>query len=135
MASLCLSCLNLELVWVYSRPFFSGRTSLVAQKVKGLPTMWETQVWSLGWEDPLEKEMATHSSTLACKIPWMEERGGLQTMGSQRGRQDWVTSLWLSFFSGTKNLWTTKWCCLIQTWGWSSKKRKRFPVLKTCCLR
>ena len=46
---------------------------MVAQTVKRLPGMWETQVQSLGWEDPLEKEMATHSSTLAWKIPWMEE--------------------------------------------------------------
>ena len=52
-------------------------TSLVAQMVKHLPTMWETRVRSLGWEDPLEKEMATHSSTLAWKIPWMEECGRL----------------------------------------------------------
>ena len=52
-------------------------TSLVAQSVKCLLTMWKTQVRSLGWEDPLEKEMATHSSTLAWKIPWMEEPGGL----------------------------------------------------------
>ena len=52
--------------------------------VKRLPIMRETQVQSLGWEDPLEKEMATHSSTLAWKIPWTEERGGLQFMGSQR---------------------------------------------------
>ena len=50
-------------------------TSLVAQMVKHLPTMWETWVRSLSWEDPLENEMATHSSTLAWKIPWMEERG------------------------------------------------------------
>ena len=49
-----------------------------------LPTMWETQVRSLGREDPLEKEMATHSSALAWRIPWMEEPGGLQSMGSQR---------------------------------------------------
>ena len=54
-----------------------GLTSLVAQMVKHLPTMLKTQVRSLGWEDPLEKEMATHSSTLAWKIPWMEERGRL----------------------------------------------------------
>ena len=60
------------------------RTSLVAQMVKHLPTMWETQVQSLGWEDPLEKEMATHSSTLAWKIPWTEVPGRLQYMGSQR---------------------------------------------------
>ena len=52
--------------------------------VKHLPTMWETQVRTLGWEDPLEKEMATHSSTLAWKIPWTEEWGRLQSMGSQR---------------------------------------------------
>ena len=47
-----------------------------------------TRVQSLGWEDPLEKEMATHSSTLAWKIPWIEEPGGLQSMGSQRVRHD-----------------------------------------------
>ena len=51
--------------------------------VKCLPTMWETQVSSLGWEDPLEKEMATYSSTLAWRIPWMEGPGRLQSMGSQ----------------------------------------------------
>ena len=51
---------------------------------KHLPTMQETQVRSLGWEDPLEKEMATHSSTLAWKIPWTEEPGGLQSMGLKR---------------------------------------------------
>ena len=58
------------------------------QTVKRLPTMWETQVRSLGWEDPLEKEMATHSSTLAWKIPWTEEPGRLQSMGSQRVGHD-----------------------------------------------
>ena len=59
-------------------------TSLVAQMVKHLPTMQETWVRSLGWEDPLEKEMATHSSTLAWKIPLTEEPGRLQSTGSQR---------------------------------------------------
>ena len=59
-------------------------TSLVAQMVKRLPTVWETQVQSLGLEDPLEKEIAAHSSTLSWKIPWTEEPGGLQSMGSQR---------------------------------------------------
>ena len=58
--------------------------SLVAQMVKRLPTMWETQVQSLGLEDPLEKEMTTHSSTLAWKIPLIEEPGRLQSMGSPR---------------------------------------------------
>ena len=66
---------------------------LLAQTVKRLPTMHETRVQSLGWEDPLEKEMATHSSTLAWKIPWMEEPGRLQSIGSQRVGHNWVTSL------------------------------------------
>ena len=56
--------------------------------VKHMPTMWETQVQSLGWEDPLEKEMGTHSSTLAWKIPWMEECVRLQSMGLQRVGHD-----------------------------------------------
>ena len=56
----------------------------MAQMVKYLPAMWETWVQSLGQEDPLEKEMATHSSTLAWKIPWTEELGRLRPMGSQR---------------------------------------------------
>ena len=55
----------------------------MAQTVKCLPTMWETQFQSLGGEDPLEKEMATHSSILAWKIPWVEEPGRLQSMGSK----------------------------------------------------
>ena len=67
--------------------------SLVAQTVKRLPAMRETQVQSLGQEDPMEKEMATHSSTLAWKIPWAEKPGKLQSMGSQRVRHDWATSL------------------------------------------
>ena len=62
--------------------------SLVVQAVKRLPTMRETRVQSLGQEDPLEKEMATHSSTLAWKIPWTEKPGGLQSMGSQRVGHD-----------------------------------------------
>ena len=60
----------------------------MAQKVKNLPAMLETQVRSLAREDPLEKEMATHSSILAWRIPWMEEPGGLQFVGSQRVRHD-----------------------------------------------
>ena len=61
---------------------------MVAQTVKRLPTMRETRVPSLGRKDPLEKEMATHSSTLAWKIPWTEEPGRLQSMGLQRVGQD-----------------------------------------------
>ena len=61
-----------------------GMTSLMTQTVKRLPTMQETRVQFLGQEDLLEKEMASHSSTLAWKIPWMEEPGRLQFMGLQR---------------------------------------------------
>jgi len=73
-------------IWSYG-------ASLVAQRVEHLPAMWETWVWSLGWEDPLEKEMATHSSILAWRIPWTEEPGRLQPTGSQRVGHDWATSL------------------------------------------
>ena len=62
--------------------------SLVAQTVKHLPAIQETWVKSLGWEDPLEKQMSTHSSTFAWKIPWTEKPDGLQPVGSQRVRHD-----------------------------------------------
>ena len=62
--------------------------SSVAQMVKNLPATRETQVWSLGWEDPLEEGMATHSSILAWRIPWTQEPGGLQSTGSQRVGHD-----------------------------------------------
>ena len=84
----------------YCFPLDFMRASLVAQMVKCLPAVRETRVWSLGWEDPLEKEMATHSSTLAWKIPWTEEPDRLQSMGSQKVGHDWVTSLSLRFHSG-----------------------------------
>ena len=63
---------------------------MVAQMVKNLPAVQETWVQSLSWEDPLEKEMETHSSTLAWKIPWMEEPGRLQSMALQRVRHDFT---------------------------------------------
>ena len=66
---------------------------LLAQWVKNLPKTQETQVRSLGWEDPLEKEMANHSIILAWKIPWTEEPGGLQSMGLQRVGHDSGTKL------------------------------------------
>ena len=74
------------------------RASLVAQRLKRLPAMRETWVRSLGQEDPLEKEMATHSSILAWRIPWTEEPGGLQSMESHRVRHDRATSLSTFFF-------------------------------------
>ena len=70
----------------------SPHASLVAQTVKNLPAVQETQVQSLGREDPLEKRMATHSSILAWSMPWIEEPGGLQPMGSQRIGHDWATN-------------------------------------------
>ena len=72
-------------------------TELESQSLKSLPAMWKTWVQSLGWEDPLEKEIATHSSILAWRIPWMKEPDGLQSMGSQRVGHNWATSLSLSF--------------------------------------
>ena len=63
----------------------------MAQTVKNLPTMWETQVQSLGREDTLEKEMTTHSSILSWRIPWTKEPGRLQSMGLQSIRHDLVT--------------------------------------------
>ena len=73
----------------------------LAQRVKRLPAMQETWVRSLGQEDPLEKEMATHSSTLAWKITWTEKPGRLQSMGSQRVGHDWATSLSLYTLTNT----------------------------------
>ena len=67
--------------------------SLVAQSVKDLPAVQETRVRSLGWEDPLEKEMATHLSILAWKISWTEESGGLQSTESQSGMTERLTLL------------------------------------------
>ena len=74
-----------------ARPCLIG-ASLVAQRVKNLSVKQETWVRFLGWEDPLEKEMATHSSILAWRIPWTEEPGGLQSMGLQRVGHNSVTN-------------------------------------------
>ena len=115
--SLCFFFLNsfiviykshaIHLLKMYNSVFFSVFTDMFSVftnmfgtswvvQMKCLPTIQETWVWSLGQEDPLEKEMAPHSSTLAWKIPCTEERGRLQSMGSQRVRHNWVTSLSLS---------------------------------------
>ena len=84
------------------------RVSLVAQMVKNLPAMQETWVRSLGREDPLEKEMATHSSILAWRIPWTEEPGGLQSMGSQRVGHNWVTNTFTNTLRKEKEPWSPK---------------------------
>ena len=94
------------------------RTSLVAQTVKRLPIMRETWVRSLDPGDPLEKEMATPSSTLAWKIPWMEEPGRLQSMGSQRVRHNWATSL---RFTSAKAV--SKYPCCFKTSFWKHESQ------------
>ena len=88
--------------------------SLVAQMKKHLPAMQETQVQSLGQEDPLEKQMATHSSILAWRLPWTEEPGGLQSTGLQRVRHNWVTKYSSLFYKqmespsfSLKDIWTS----------------------------
>ena len=85
-----------QIVWVHAKSLFDGLsgnwTSLVAQMLRRLPTMQETQVQSLGWEDLLEKEVATHCSILAWKIPWMEDPGRLYSpWGLQRVGHDWAS--------------------------------------------
>ena len=81
--------------------------SLVTQMVKNTPAVWETRVWSLGQEDSLKKGMATHSSILAWRIPWTEEPGGPLSMGSQRVRYDWVTTVSLSMNGHQKAEWVS----------------------------
>ena len=71
--------------------------------MKNLPVMQETWVWSLDWEDPLEKGMATHSSILGGRIPWTEEPGGLQSMGSKGVRHDWASNIFTFTFACSPN--------------------------------
>ena len=105
----------------YSLEGLMLRASLVAQMVKNLPAMWESRVWSLGWEDLLEKVVATHSNILAWRIPWTVEPGELQSMGWQRVRHHWATNThtqahwrWVSNTLATwcKELthWKRPWC-------------------------
>ena len=75
------------------------QASLVVRSVKNMPAVQESWVQSLGWEDPLEKKMATQSCTLAWEISWTEESGGLQSMGSQRVGHDWATNTYLRLHS------------------------------------
>ena len=86
---------NNQLSWVEnsSKERKARPPSLVAQRLKRLPPIQETRVQSLGREDTLAKEMVTHSSILAWRIPWTEKSGRLQSMGSQRVGHDWATSL------------------------------------------
>ena len=86
MLPFCFSCLHFCVSITYYR------ASLVAQTVKNPPAMWDTWVPPLGWEDPLEEGMATHSSILAWRISISEDPGGLQSMGLQKVRVDWATT-------------------------------------------
>ena len=105
-----------------------GRPSLVAQPVKCLPAMQETWVQSLGQEDLLEKEMSTHASILAWKIPWIEEPGRLQSMGSQRVGHYWTTLLTLLMLK-LKLQYLATWCekltHLKRPWFWERLKVER----------
>ena len=85
---------------------FTSGASLVAQLIKKLPAVWETWVQSLVWEDPLEKGLATHSSTLAWRIPWTERPSKLQSMGSQRFRCDWAIFTFFYHWATGETLWT-----------------------------
>ena len=85
-------CITLEVSTEVRYGLVAVWAPLVAQMVKNLPTMQKTKVQSEGWEDPLEKRMAIHSSILAWRIPWTEKPGRLQFMGSQRVRHDWATN-------------------------------------------
>ena len=80
------------IIFFFWRQLCYRRVSLVAQMVENLPAMWETQVWSLSQENALEKDMATHSSILAWRIPWTEETGVLQSMRSQTVGLNWATN-------------------------------------------
>ena len=86
------------------------RASLMVQTVGNLPAMQESRVWSLGWENPLEKETATHSSILAWEIPWTEEPDGLQSMELQRVRHNWETNTQGKMMSLEWTLILTAWC-------------------------
>ena len=98
----------------------TSRASLVAQTVKSLPVEWETQVRTLGQEDPLEKEMATHSSIPAWRIPWTVEPDRLQLVGSQRVGHNWVTSLsfWASLVAQLVKNPSAMWETWFRSLGW-----------------
>ena len=111
------------------------RASLVAQRLKRLPGVRETRVRSLSWEDPLGKEMAPHSSTLAWRIPWREQPGRLQSMGLQRVGHDWLTSLHFMIWQNTHIIQTIvlilfcpKWFDLLKdSWDAKNKNPLCFP--------
>ena len=104
-------------------PTINFRAFLVAQRLKHLPAMQQTQVRSLGWEDPLEKEMVTHSSIFVWRIPWMEKPGMLQSTGSQRVGRDWATSLTHLTINFHPNFLTYRWA------AWNSQLLHSSPSI------
>ena len=120
----------------YKYHYASEGASLVAQRLRPLPAMQETWVQCLGQEDPLEKEMATHSSILAWRIPWTEEPGGPQSTGWQRVGHDWATSLTLSCFSrgsdGKESAWNEGDPGLILGLGRSPGEGNDYPLQCSC---
>ena len=109
---------------------WSAWASLEVQMVKNLPAMQETWVQSLGQEEPLEKGMATHSSILAWKIPWMEEPGRLQSMGLQRVGHDWTTSLSTSWNSPSTS--SSNWNLVI---SWEQSIPGRLSYTSYSCIQ
>ena len=101
-------CMGRYRFWVHWNHCFD-KHPLVAQMVKHLSAVQKVWVWSLGWEDPLEEEMATHSSIPAWRIPWTEEPGGLQSMGLQRVRHNWATNTTTTNYLGTVSCFFTPW--------------------------
>ena len=95
----------------------------IAQIIRKLPAMQKTWVQSLGQEDPLEKEVATHFSILAWRIPWTEDLGGLQSMGSQRGTHNWVTNTSLLY----RYFWNPP--TSAPSWHWSPSHLLQPPLL------
>ena len=112
--------------------------SLVAQMVKNLPAMQETQVQSLGWEDLLEKEMATRSSILAWKIPWTEKPGGLPSMGSQKVKHNWATNTVCVTQQGLKEFRGREWKCSASNGNEEAsegQKKTRSKGQRAVCMR
>ena len=100
MLSTVLSTLYELTQFLYSDPIIIPTGSSDGKESANLPATWETWVQSLGEKDPLEKGMATHSSILAWRIPWTEEPGGLQSMGSQRAGHDGATFTYFTYCEG-----------------------------------
>ena len=103
-------CIRSSFLWLKELTCILN-TSLVAQMVKNPPAMQETQVWSLGWEDPLEKGVATHCSILAWRIPRTEEPGGLQSGGWKRVRHNWAMFTYFFYLTPSSLLPSSKQPC------------------------